>query len=74
MNFVFFVDPKPGAISRASLIFWVLSNTVSAGANMKSSLFDNRNIEYKAVGTPGAGFGHGNKGFFQLSAFGQREK
>jgi hypothetical protein len=56
VNFVFFVDPKPGAIARASLTFWVFSNTVSAGANMKSSLFHTRSIECKAVSTPGSGF------------------
>jgi len=39
------------------LTFWVLSNTVSAGATFKSSLFNNQSIECKAVGTPGSGFG-----------------
>jgi len=38
---------------------------------MKSSLFDNRSIECKAVGTPG--FGPSGEGFFRLSAFGHRE-
>jgi len=55
------------------LTFWVLSNTVSAGANMKSSLFDNRSSECKAVGTPSSGFGTSGEGFFRLSAFGHRE-
>jgi len=51
----------------------VLSNTVSAGANMNSSLFDNQSFECKAVGTPGSGFGPSGEGFFRLSAFGHRE-
>jgi len=51
----------------------VLSNTVSAGANMKSSLFDNRSIECHATGTPGSGFGPSEEGLFRLSAFGHRE-
>ena len=55
------------------MTFWVLSNTVSAGANMKSSLFHNQSIAGKAVGTPGSGFGPGGEGFFRLSAFGHRE-
>jgi len=40
---------------------------------MKSSLFDNRSLECKAVGTPGSSFGPGGEGYFRLSAFGQRE-
>lgn len=55
------------------MTFWVLSNTVSAGANMKSSLFDNHSTECKAVGPPGPGFGPSGEGFFRLSAFGHRE-
>lgn len=59
---------------RASLTFWVFSNTVSAGANMKYSLsFDKLSIECKAVGTPGLGFGPSGEGFFRLSVFGHRE-
>ena len=38
---------------------------------MKSSLFDNRSLEYKAAGTPG--FGPRGEGFFRLSAFNHRE-
>jgi len=49
----------------------VLSNTVSAGANMKSSLFDNRSFECKAAGN--SGFGPSGEVFFRLSAFGHRE-
>jgi len=40
---------------------------------MKSSLFDKRSIECKAIGTPGSGFGPSGEGFFRLSAFGHRE-
>ena len=40
---------------------------------MKSSLFDNRSIECKAVGTPGSGFGPGSERLFRLPAFGHRE-
>ena len=40
---------------------------------MKSSLFDNHSIEYKAVGTAGSGFGPGGEEYFRLSAFGHRE-
>jgi aspartate/methionine/tyrosine aminotransferase len=56
---------------RASLTFYVLSNTVSAGANMKSSLFHIHSIAGNAVGTPGSG--PSGEGFFRLSAFGHRE-
>jgi LL-diaminopimelate aminotransferase len=55
----------------ASLTFCVYFNTVSTGANVKTSLFDNHCIECKAVGTPGSG--HSGEGFFRLSAFGHRE-
>jgi len=37
---------------------------------MKSSLFDNRSLECKAVGTPG--FGPSGEGYFRLPAFGHR--
>jgi len=57
----------------ASLTFCVLSNTVSAGANVKSSLFYNQAIACNVVGTPGSGFGPSGEGFFRLSAFGHRE-
>jgi LL-diaminopimelate aminotransferase len=40
---------------------------------LKTSLFDNRCIECKTVGTPGSGFGPNDEGFFRLSAFGHRE-
>ena len=40
---------------------------------MKSSLFDNRSLEYKAAGTPGSGFCPSGELFFRLSAFGHRE-
>lgn len=53
------------------LTFWVLSNTVSADANMKSSLLDNHSIACKAVGTPGSG--PSCEGYFRLSAFGHRQ-
>jgi len=55
------------------LTFWALSNTVSAGTNMKSSLFDNHSIECKAVGTPGSCLGSSGEGFFRLSTSGHRE-
>ena len=40
---------------------------------MKSSLFDNRSIECKVIGTPGFGFVPSGEGYFRLSAFGHRE-
>jgi len=49
----------------------VLSNTVSAGANVKTSLFENHNIECNVVGTSGSG--PSGEGFSHLSAFGHRE-
>lgn len=42
-------------------------NTLSAGANMKSSLFYNQAVECNVVSTTGAA------GFFSLSSFGHRE-
>jgi len=48
-------------------------NTVAAGVNMNSSLFDNHSIECNVVGTPGSGFGPSGEGYFRLSAFGHRE-
>ena len=51
----------------------MLSNTVAAGANMKSSLFHIHSIAGNLVGTPGSGFGPSGEGYFQLSAFGYRE-
>jgi aspartate/methionine/tyrosine aminotransferase len=61
------------AIDGYSLTFWELSNTVSAGANVKFSLCHNQSLEYKAAGTPGSGFGPSGEEFFRLSAFGHRE-
>jgi LL-diaminopimelate aminotransferase len=48
-------------------------HTLAAGANVKTSLFDNHRIECNVVGTPGSGFGPSGEGYFRLSAFGHRE-
>jgi aspartate/methionine/tyrosine aminotransferase len=56
-----------------SLTFCVLSNTVSVGANTKSSLFHILSIACNVVGTHGSGFDPRGEGFFRLSAFGHRE-
>ena len=58
---------------RASLTFWVLFNTVAAGANVIFSFFDKSFNEGNVVGTPGSGFGPSGEGYFRLSAFGHRE-
>lgn len=55
------------------MTFCVTFNTVSAGADVIFSFFDNSINECNVVSTLGSDFGPSGERYFRLSAFGHRE-